>query len=394
MKVKICKWYNNAHSPVLFFIDDLANVWVDVNGNGKVDLGEDWGYDKDGENSSFRFLNETILKNFPMIKTTFFVPVGVRVGMIKNPKIMSVSKMINCDEKTKQFFKKINDEEKCEIAYHGTTHGKVGETASEFRQEWELFDSIDKAVRTINKGKDIYKEVFGGYPRGGKYCGYATNTLSDESIDSTGFLWWCRKWNRGVYGSNNKLDPQKLFDISTFGRNNIIDIPSTIDGGLLTGVFKANIKTIKGLIKRLLRGYLISKKMEQIQFLIDNKLVISIQEHMAPSRDDGMRQSPNIFDDKESLIYIFQYLQRQNVWYCTGTELAEYYWTRENINVETIDKTHFKLSNYIKENIKFNQLSIIIDNCKKVVCPDGSNIFASNNGCFNIEILNGIYTVY
>jgi hypothetical protein len=94
LNISICKWYNNAISPVLFLIDDFANVWVDVNGNGKIDLEEDWGYAKSGEVSSFRFLNEVILKEFPYIKTTFFMPVGIRVGLIENPpkKLIAVSK--------------------------------------------------------------------------------------------------------------------------------------------------------------------------------------------------------------------------------------------------------------------------------------------------------------
>ena len=89
-------------------------------------------------------------------------------------------------------------EPKFEIAYHGTTHGKAGESAQRFQQEWELFHSVPEAEETINYGKEIYKEVFGDYPRGGKYCGYVSNQYSDESIDRTGFLWWCRYWNRGL----------------------------------------------------------------------------------------------------------------------------------------------------------------------------------------------------
>jgi len=161
MNISICKWYNNALAPVLLLIDDFANVWVDTNGNGIVDLEEDWGYAKNGENSSFRFLNEVILKDFHDVKTTFFVPIGIRVGMIQEPKIKSISKMINCDEETKAFFKSVNEHEKFEIAYHGTTHGRVGKTRNDFRQEWKLFKSVNEAVETINRGKEIYKDVFG-----------------------------------------------------------------------------------------------------------------------------------------------------------------------------------------------------------------------------------------
>lgn len=33
----------DAQSPVMFMIDDFANVWVDKNENNKLDKGEDWG---------------------------------------------------------------------------------------------------------------------------------------------------------------------------------------------------------------------------------------------------------------------------------------------------------------------------------------------------------------
>ena len=49
------KWKNNADSPVLFFIDDLANKWVDINSDGKIQPEEDWGYAGFDENGAFNF---------------------------------------------------------------------------------------------------------------------------------------------------------------------------------------------------------------------------------------------------------------------------------------------------------------------------------------------------
>ena len=37
------KWKNNADSPVLFLIDDLANKWVDITNDGKIEPEQDWG---------------------------------------------------------------------------------------------------------------------------------------------------------------------------------------------------------------------------------------------------------------------------------------------------------------------------------------------------------------
>jgi hypothetical protein len=388
MNISICKWYKNAVSPVLLLIDDLANVWVDVNGNGKIDLEEDWGYGKNGENSSFRFLNEVILKDFPYVKTTFFVPVGVRVGMIESPKIKSISKMINCDEETKVFFKSINDDERFEIAYHGTTHGKAGKTRSDFKQEWELFKSLNEAVETINKGREIYKDVFGCYPKGGKYCGYAANDFSDESIDKTGFMWWCRFYNRDL-----TEDSITNFDVKTFGSSNVIDIPSTLDGGLLTGIFNTDRKIIKRIGKTILKHYIINKKLEEIGFLLKNNLIISIQEHISPARDDGRRQSPNIFDDKESLRCIFNYLKNKNLWYCTATELAEYYILKNNLEFTEISENEFKVKYTGEKEINNKVISIKLHRKNSVIIEPDSSLVPEVNGVLNIHVEEGIYKV-
>lgn len=390
MNISICKWYNNAISPVLFLIDDLANVWIDTNGNGIIDLEEDWGYGKNGKNSSFKFLNRVILEDFPDIKSTFFVPVGIRVGIIENTKIKSISKMINCDEETKDFFKSINDDEKFEIAYHGTTHGKVGKTRNDFKQEWELFKSIDDAVETINMGKKVYKDVFGYYPKGGKYCGYKTNEFSDESIDKTDFLWWCRYYNKGLLDDLNSLTN---LDIKIFGDNQVIDIPSTLNGSLFTGIFNPNKKTLKRIAKIILRNYLLKKELSEIDYLLKNNLVISIQEHISPARDDERRQSPNIFDDKESLRYIFNYLKNKNVWYCTGTELAEYYILRNNIKFIKVNSSAFNIKYIGKRELSNMIISIKFDRENAIIIEPNGRKINGYNGIFNINVTDGLYKI-
>lgn len=399
MNISICKWYNNAVSPVLLFIDDLANMWVDANGNGKIDLEEDWGYGKNGENSSFRFLNEVILKDFPNVKTTFFVPVGMRVGMIEQPEIKSISKTINCDEETKAFFKAINDSESFEIAYHGTTHGRPGKTRNDFIQEWQLFKSLEEAVETINKGKEIYNDVFGCYPMGGKYCGYESNGFSDESINKTGFMWWCRFYNRGLMEGKNcsiggsDFNPITNFEIKTFGSNNVVDIPTTLNGAMLTGIFNVDKKTLKGNLKSILKHCLINKRLKKIDFLLKNHMIITIQEHISPARDDGRRQTPNIFDDADSLRCIFDYLKNKDLWYCTGGELAEYYILRNNVHIEQINENEFKVKYTGTREIKNKEISIGLNRKNAVLMEPDSRIVLEDNGIFNIKIQEGIYKV-
>lgn len=391
MKVTICKWPNNADSPVMFMVDDLANVWIDLNSNGKVDLAEDWGYAMDSPNSSFRFLTDNILRDFPEVKTTFFVPVN-RVPIIKDHKYNAHFGPINENEKIADFFRTIHSNNKCEVAYHGLTHGVSGKRTEDFIHEWVSFKSIEEALAQIDKGKKIYCEVFGENPKGGKYPGYGKNAFSDESIDRSGFLWWCREWNRGQIG----VPDEERFSIKHFGTNDVIDIPSTIYGGmfnLVRGSFYS--KTIKRLL-------LFKKWEKQIDDLLKRGQVISIQEHIALARTDGRRQSPNIFDDEESLIHIFSYLKKKNVWYATGTEIAEYYGVYNKASIDNVEGNSF-LVDYRGSNIKNPRLSLIISNVVdrfKIILPNG-NIYGNNikrlsNNFYlvnNLTIINGKYEV-
>ncbi|OUB57309.1 hypothetical protein BK716_06610 [Bacillus thuringiensis serovar higo] len=379
-------------------IDDLANVWVDTNNNGKLELGEDWGFWKNKKNSSFRYLNENILNYVPEVKVTFFVPVGVRVGMIQSPIALSISDPINKDEDTKRFFREIHENPKFEIAYHGTTHGRPGITNKDFKQEWELFKDIDEAIETIEKGKNIYREAIGINPIGGKYCGYTSNELSDKSINETGFLWWCRYWNRGIdefcIPNITGIDQNPLtnFDVKTFGPNKVIDIPSTINGALLNDLFNESNKSVKGFIKGLLKKTLIRKRMRQLDFLLENNLIISIQEHIAPSRDDGRRQGPNIFDDRDGLLYMFNYLKDKNVWYCTGSELAEYVRIRDNCEIKLVDEKRFIIKNSGYKSTQLVSLLLNEQSISGIYLPNGIYI-KKEKQYVNVPILEGVYTL-
>jgi len=393
MEIKIAKWYKNANSPVLFMIDDFANVWIDLNNNGKVNLGEDWGYAKNNLNSSFRFLNEKILEDFPEVKVTFFTPVGKRSSTIKNYNIPRFAESIDYDYLTKEFFKFINDDKRFEIAYHGLTHGISGENAKDFCQEWKTFNSVEEAINQIEKGKKIYFDTFGKFPKGGKYCGYESNEFSDESINRTGFLWWCRYWNPKL----KNIPFRKRFEIKYFGSNKVIDIPSTFSGSYFT--FKKRNSRFRYIIKNCIKSVWIKKGFTLLEYFLKNNLIISIQEHIAPSRVDEKRQTPNIFDDKDSLKTIFNFLKNKNVWYATATEVAEYFEARENTKVFIIGKNKFKFHYTGKIEKPLLTLLINENTFKKVVSPSGKiyeiikDPYKYNNSLINIRIENGYYEI-
>lgn len=393
--VEVCKWLNDAVSPVVFMIDDLANVWVDTNGNNKLDLGEDWGYWGKSENSSFQYLKKNFIEKYNDIKITFFVPVGYRVGVIENPSIKTISMPINCDEESKAFFRSLHEDSRMEIAYHGTNHGKVGPKAADFIQEWQTYRNIDEAINKINEGKEIYKDVIGEYPKGGKYPGYKSNDFSDESIDRSGFQWWCRYWNKGIENgyfetSGNDSNLITNYDVKYFGKNKVIDIPSNINGGMYNSYLNKGDLSIKNILRKILKILLIIKKRKEIDFLLKNRLVIGIEEHISPARDDGKIQTPNIFTDKKSLYEILNYLQKKEVWYCTCTELADYVRARDMMKIEIKNENTF----IINTECYSSQITlrVIKNSSGKIILPNGE-IVKIVNGIATVPILEGIYQI-
>ncbi|WP_368294251.1 hypothetical protein [Dehalobacter sp. TBBPA1] len=397
--LEICKWYQNAVSPVIFMIDDFCNVWIDLNHNGKIDPGEDWGYAQRNSGSSLYFLEQNILDKFTEVKVTFFTPVGVRSPVIEKALFPFVSKQINCDEETKKFFRSVGENRKFEIAYHGTTHGRPGKIAADFIQEWDSFVDLKQATDTIRTGINIYKDVFGKNPVGGKYCGYVANEFSDDSIDQNGFLWWCRYCNVDlIENDNNPIegDDQYLlsnYDIKYFGKNKVVDIPTTINGSLCHIAY-SNSFNVKNIGKKMLKPLIQSRKLEQLRYLLDNSLVISIQEHIAPSRADGKRQMPNIFDDLDSLQMIFQLLKGYPVWYCTCSELANYVRARDNVDIIFDTQNSFTLETNIT-GLEKTQLTLKMNsnNFKVIKQPDYSDVLIKN-GLANIDVIKGKFFLY
>ena len=324
------KWKNGADSPVLFFIDDLSNRWLDKNEDGLIQTEEDYGFLGFNPDGVISFLESEILSSNLLVKTTFFAVTGAMTPISFGLEDINHSFPMNFSKESCKFFRALHNDDRFEIAYHGTNHGLESKRSEEFIQEWDSFKSLEEALRITEKGRSIFRDTVDEFPKGGKYCGYRSNSFSDESIDTSGFTWWCRHYNRAAvngsedaqYGGSDR-DPISAFNYKVFGENGVIDIPTTIPGSSLNSVFTSR-RGLRGALRKLLKPVLLRWKLRKIKYLLKNNLIISIQEHISPTRGDGRRQTPNIFDDIDSLKAIFKYLKNKNVWYCTGSELADW----------------------------------------------------------------------
>lgn len=371
--IEKAKWCNNADSPVMLMIDDLANAWHSKNGNSTWDIGGDWGGGLSGKCSIISFLNKNLLNKYTEIKVTFFAVAG-KTSQYTYNEPFSFSEPLNFNGESKKHFRELNDNDRFEIAYHGYNHGTPGKEIKDFVQEWKGFQSIDDAVKQTEMGKDIFKDVFDEYPKGGKYGGWEYNGFADDSIDRAGFIWWSRDW---MPRDTQDQICDSYYEPQFFGQNFVVALPSTI------------------------HGFQWSKK--QIDLLLSKQQVISIEEHIAPLRPDGLVQTPNIVDDIDELNHLFNYLKDKNVWYATGSEITEYFIGFSFTTICDIKHDSFKIryTGKLLEpplTLQFDFRYLSEEKDVKIITPDNQTIKClkdSDDGLYkvNINVKEGSYNV-
>lgn len=379
MMIRVAKWKYNSNSPVMFMVDDIANVFIKQDNSENVQIGEDWGHFGDSKNSMWDFLNKNLYSLYPHIKTTFFLVTDKRSAQ-RTGTDYSYAEAMDKDESFIEFLNMLHKNKKVELAYHGTTHGEA--SYPHLEQEWTTYKSLDQAVETIEYGKELFKKVLGEYPKGGKYCGYEKGEYGDISINRTGFLWWCRDWDADL--EKDKTREDLSYDLEYF--DNVLDIPSTIDGSYLSVRRPKFTKKYLITLYKLLR----KKSLERdIYTLYNNKQIISIQEHSSPYRTDNKIQYPNIVSDIKNLQYIFKFLTKLDVWYATGTEIAEYFDMFTNIKIQE-DKNSFTL--LFNKNIRIKEgslITLIVDSSKKktsIECKNKEYFFYKKDDITLIDI--------
>jgi len=311
--VEKARWYGNAASPVVLMIDDLANAWHSREGKDTWDRGGDWGGGHDGEGSVARFIKDNLLDVFPELHVTFFTVAG-RISHYTEGHPFTFAEPMNFDEESRNFFRALNDNDRIELAYHGYDHGTPGRTLDDFVQEWMRFSSVKEACEQTEKGLKIFEDVLGARPLGGKYGGWSYNDLADESIDRSGFSWWCRDW---MPRDTSGVVMDGYYEPRFFGENLVVALPTTVHG--------------------------FHWQKAQLDRLIERGQIISIEEHIAPVRPDGLVQSPNVYDDISELQGIYRYLRGKDVWHATCSEVAEYFTAYSRSLVYDMKKDGFRI---------------------------------------------------
>ena len=219
-----------------------------------------------------------------------------------------------------------------------------------------MFDSLDEAVDTIIKGKELFKSVLGSYPMGGKYCGYKEGKFGKESISKSGFKWWCFHEDNFIW-DKNLTDSRYTYDVGFI--NGVVNIPTTVDASnlslkIINRLFSR--KYLKSLYLYFKEGKTVEK---HIELLYNNRQIISVYEHTSPYMTNDTIQYPNIVTDIDNLNLIFSLLENKDVWYATCNEVADYFIDKSKVTLE-VEENHFiliakeKLNNVLTLTLPYN----------------------------------------
>ncbi|MET2851321.1 hypothetical protein ABXV24_05510 [Vibrio owensii] len=308
MKIEIAPWYNNFVCPVLFMVDELANIAFDAPGG-------DWGYYCFDSGSIYEHLNKNVLNSFPHVKFTFFLVTGER-------EVQSSGQYDHVHDCTFGEFPEFLKSLKFlghDIGYHGLTHGVV--QRDKFIQEWDSFSSLEEANISINTGLGLFERGVGVRASGGKYCGYKKGDYGHESLVSNKFDWWFSDWNDDV--SENMYGEF---------HDDILYLPSNIDCSMYSCRSTRNMFSKKYFtsIYKQLRTETLEYK---LRFLLENGGIISLQEHTSPIRTDSITQYPNVINDISNIKYILDIIVKYDVWWCTASELTQYIRCKNSVSI-------------------------------------------------------------
>ena len=333
--MKKCKYFNNHQSACTLMIDDLVPASISPLRDQKPLAKYDWGFYMDNENSLFNYFYDNLLKKYPEIKGTFFLPLTTHKFFNKNSGYSIKTR--EYDNDFYSFLKRISPN--FDYAFHGTSHGKfINKANFEFKNNWIQefeYSKIDD-IKYLQKEIKNFEKNYGTCFTGGKYPGYKKNKYSERIIEELGFLWWADSSEMiGIKHSQNKH--------SYFGSGTkILKFPTNVPGYLFNNSLSPFVS--KNLWFKYLKEIINNYRNEHLlQYLYDNNLIISIQEHFQNQRTDGKRQSQNVYDDIQSLNKIYEILRGTDLWYATCSEISHYLESYDFTDLIKIDNNKFEI---------------------------------------------------
>jgi hypothetical protein len=328
-----CNYYNDAQAACTLMIDDLVEVAITT--NGVVTPQNDWGYGLSSTNSLWNYFENNFLQKYPEAKGTIFYSTEHSSQNINAGYIIKKRKI---DESFKSFIQYVKSS--FDLAFHGTTHGKYldpynPEKVENFLQEFEYVTRND--ISFINEKIERMELLLDIHFNGGKYCGYKKNQHADKVIEELGFKWWA--------SSSDMINKKHLHNKHFYWGENqkVLEFPTKVSGNL----FNRQLRGTKGrfpLLRNLKTFIGQFAKENYLQYLYENRLIISIQEHFQNQRTDGKRQTPNVYDDIYSLDRIYSLLRGTDTWHATCSEIAHYLESYDNTMIESMDSGEYRIS--------------------------------------------------
>lgn len=330
-----CKYYNNHQSACTLMIDDLVPAAISPFKNEKTGTKFDGGFLMDSDYSLYKYFENNLLKKYPEIKGTFFLPLTAHNHLNKNSGYNI--KTGDYNDEFIHFLKRLSPH--FDSAFHGTSHGKFIDLENfEFKNNWhQEFEYITlNDIENINNEIQNFQNNSGIQFTGGKYPGYKKNEYSEEILEKLGLKWWAS--SAQMIGRKHVKNMHSYFGLE----EKILDFPTNVPGNLFNTTLSSTPSKRKWL--KFITGTFKNYKNEQyLQYLHENGLIISIQEHFQNQRTDGQRQNQNVYDDIVSLDKIFGILHGADIWYATCSEIAHYLESFDYTDIIKKDEITFEI---------------------------------------------------
>jgi hypothetical protein len=355
------KWFLDKICPIILGIDDITNS---ICHSRFLREQCDCGYLGLNNNGIYDYFMNYLLKKYPEIRATYFLVMGPSSAYLDGAKTDTIYK----NDGFLRLLQTILDRSD-EIAYHGHNHGYSNATLMDRKwcREFEQY-SPSEYFNIIKNDLDLFKKTFGYQILGGRTPCYSFREDLIEGLIDLKFRWW-----------SFDFEPFKNNISLKYGDDKIIAMPSNISGD----AFVYGRNAIKSKIKHLLNIVKIEKMMK-------SGYVISIAEHFMNARPDGKRQTPNVYDDINSLDFIFGYLRNKDVWYATFSECANYYESYNNTDILDMGDGVFEIK--YKGNWKMF-LTFISDHryLQNIQTKEIYEGFMKNNRWLFNDLVEGIY---